>query len=92
MQKMDTACGCKARNVHFPLKHSTVFGALGDKSSNIELLWTLWISTNGLDNKAIQAFNRQLLPLDSFCGADKWSIIKPSNQGSIICKWNVCRL
>ena len=27
-----------------------------------------------------------------FSRADKWSIIKPSDQGSIICKWNVCRL
>ena len=28
MQKMDTACGCKARSVHFPLKHSTRFWCL----------------------------------------------------------------
>ena len=53
MQIMDTTCRCKARSVHSPLKHSAVFGACADKLSIIELLWTLWILTLGLDNKAL---------------------------------------
>ena len=69
---MDTTCRCKARSVHSPLKHSAVFGACADKSSIIELLWTLWILTHELGNKAlaIQAFNC------FWWSGDKSSIIK----------------